>query len=108
MTTPTKGDLLKKKGMSLVYEASPTGWKMEVSKAIFSFEEGDEITAEDIRHRVPSKPHSPKAWGAIIHVYVAKGILVPTHKYTKAKIPSSHSRPIMIHTVCKSAAWGGK
>jgi len=102
-----EGQKLKEQGMNLVFDASPTGWKLEVSVALFSFDDGVELIGEDIRKRVASQPKHPNAWGAIINRYVRKGILVPTGNYIQSKSPANHARRVQVYRLCKAAAWGG-
>jgi hypothetical protein len=64
---------------------------------------GREVTAEDLRACV-SDPRHGNAWGALTRAAVRQGLLEPTGRYTKARLPSNHAREIKIYRRTNKAA----
>lgn len=91
------GRALKKIGQDKVLENAPDFWKIEAeSKLRVLCMSQKEITADDLRARMTSEPHNPKAYGPIFRNAAIDKIIMKTGFYKPSERVEAHCRPLMV------------
>lgn len=91
------GTELRDEAIAIVEENAGEEWNAEADAALaFIASQHDLLTSDDIWEVLDSKPHEPRAMGAVLRRGQAAGIITPTESWWLSKRPASHRRPIRV------------